>query len=94
MLQNYVVRTQNAGVFFGEIKERNGSEVTMTNVRRLWKWAGATECIGLATHGTTKPQECKFTVCVDELIIFGVIEIIPCTDESVKSLSEVKGWKV
>lgn len=31
----YIIRADRAGVFYGEIKERNGNEVTMTNVRRL-----------------------------------------------------------
>lgn len=93
MKQKYVVRTQHAGVFFGEIKELKGQEITMINARRLWQWAGATECIGLAKYGTTKPQECKFTVCIAEMTILGVIEIIPCTEEAAKSLSEVEEWK-
>lgn len=36
--QDYIVRCDRAGVFFGKIKERNGSEVTMTEVRKLWSW--------------------------------------------------------
>lgn len=39
--QDYIVRCDRAGVFFGKIKERNGSEVTMTEVRKLWSWEGA-----------------------------------------------------
>ena len=39
--QDYIVRCDRAGVFFGKIKERNGSEVTMTEVRKLWSWDGA-----------------------------------------------------
>ena len=38
--QDYIVRCDRAGVFFGKIKERNGSEVTMTEVRKLWRWDG------------------------------------------------------
>lgn len=34
--QNYIVRADRAGVFFGKIKERNGDEITMTDVRRIW----------------------------------------------------------
>ena len=40
-MKKYIVRGDRSGVFFGEIKERNGREVTMTNVRRLWYWDGA-----------------------------------------------------
>ena len=37
----YIVRANDAGVFAGNIKERNGTEVTMTNVRQLWYWSAA-----------------------------------------------------
>ena len=37
----YIVRAERAGVFFGHIRERVGSEVTMTDVRQLWYWSGA-----------------------------------------------------
>lgn len=89
----YIIRADRAGVFFGQIKERNGSEVTMTNVRRLWKWDGATECLQLANDGVLRPRNCKFTIVAPELTVLGVTEIIPCTDKSVKSLSEVAEWR-
>lgn len=47
--QYYIVRSDRAGVFFGRIKERNGSEVTMTDVRRIWYWYGAASLSQLAT---------------------------------------------
>ena len=93
MSKKVIVRTDRAGVFFGEIKERKGSEVTMTNVRRIWYWEGAASLSQLAVDGTSKPKECKFTVAVDEIIILGVIEIIPCTDKAVKSIEGVEEWK-
>ena len=37
----YIVRGKNSGVFAGNIAKREGTEVTMTNVRRLWYWDGA-----------------------------------------------------
>lgn len=39
--QKFIVRTNEAGVFFGEIKERTHDEITMLNVRKLWYWRGA-----------------------------------------------------
>jgi hypothetical protein len=92
--QYYVVRTDRAGVFFGQIKERNGSEVTMTNCRKIWSWDGATETLGLATHGVKYPDRCKFTVAVAEITVLGVIEIIPCTEKATESLRGVREWKV
>lgn len=91
--QFYIVRADRAGVFFGHIKERVGSEVTMTNVRRLWYWSGACSLSQLAVDGVKNPGECKFTVIVPEMTILGVIEIIPANEAAVKSIEAVKPWK-
>ena len=90
----YIVRADRAGVFFGHIKERVGSEVTMTNVRRLWYWSGACSLSQLAVDGVKNPGECKFTVIVPEMTILGVIEIIPANEAAVKSIEAVKPWKL
>lgn len=91
--QYYIVRSDRAGVFAGNIKERKGSEVTMTNVRRLWYWEGAASLSQMAVDGVANPSGCKFTVTVPEMIILGVIEIIPCSEEAEKSIKAVKEWK-
>lgn len=92
--QYYIIRADRAGVFFGNIKARNGSEVTMTNVRRLWYWEGAASLSQLAVDGTCKPKQCKFTVPVSEMTVLGVIEIIPCSEKSVESIAGVAEWKL
>lgn len=89
----YIIRADRAGVFFGHIKERRGSEVDLADVRRIWYWDGACSLSQLATEGTKKPKECKFTVTVPEMTVLGVIEVIPCTDAAVKSIMAVKEWK-
>lgn len=94
MEKYYIVRADRAGVFAGNIKERNGSEVTMTNVRRIWYWDGAASLSQMAVEGVKKPQNCKFTVTVPEMTILGVIEIIPCTDEAEKNIKGVPEWKM
>ena len=90
----YIVRADRAGVFFGHIMCRHGSEVTMSDVRRLWYWDGAASLSQLAVDGTSKPDNCKFTVTVPEITILGVIEIIPCSDKAVSSIMGVKEWRV
>ena len=92
--RNYIIRADRAGVFFGKIKERNGSEVTMTDVRRLWYWDGAASLSQMAVEGVKKPENCKFTVTVPEMTILGVIEVIPCTDEAEKNIKGVPEWKI
>lgn len=90
----YVVRGDRSGVFAGNIKERNGREVVMTDVRRLWLWDGACSISQIALDGVAKPKGCKFTVTVDELIVLDAIEIIPCTDKAEKSIRGVAEWKI
>lgn len=89
-----IVRAKEAGVFFGEIKERNGSEVVILNCRRLWYWDGAASLSQMAIEGVKAPQNCKFTVIVPEMTVLGVIEILPCTIEAVKAIESVPVWKI
>ena len=91
--KKFIVRAKDAGVFYGEIKERTGDEVTMTNARCLWYWDGAASLMQLAMEGVTAPHSCKFTVTADEVTILGVCEILPCTDKAVQSIDKVYVWK-
>ena len=93
MEQFYIIRTERAGVFFANIKERNGAEAIITNARRLWYWSGAASLSQLAVDGTSKPRECKFTVTVPEMIVLGVIEVIPCSEKATASILGVVEWK-
>lgn len=90
----YIVRCDRAGVFAGNIKERNGQEVTMTNARRIWYWDGASTLSQLAMEGTKKPHNCKFTMPVDEILLLEAIEIIRCTDVAEILIKGVYEWKV
>ena len=91
--QKFIVRCDRAGVFYGEIEERNGREVKMHNVRCLWYWDGAATLLQLAADGTTNPGGCKFTMAVDSLEVLDTIEIIPCTAEAMESIEGVEEWK-
>ena len=91
--QKYIVRCDRAGVFYGEIEGRNGKEIKMRNARCIWYWDGAATLLQLATEGTTEPENCKFTMTVDSLVVLDAIEIIPCTDRAIKSIEAVKEWK-
>jgi len=87
-----VVRTYSAGCFAGYIKSRSGQEVTMTKARRLWQWYGAMSLSELAVNGTEKPNDCKFAVEVD-VILINAIEVITTTKKAQKSIQGVKAWK-
>ena len=47
-----IVRGDRSGVFAGTLVSQEGQKVVLSNVRRLWRWYGATECIQIAAEGT------------------------------------------
>lgn len=89
----HIIRTDRAGVFFGNIKERNGSEAVLTDVRRLWYWDGAASLSQLALEGPSKARNCKFAVTVPEITVLGVIEIIPCSEAAENAINGVPVWR-
>ena len=89
----YIIRGDRSGVFFGQIAGRNGQEVKLRNVRKLWYWDGACAVEQLARDGVSFPRNCKFTVTVEEMTITDAIQIIKCTKKSKKSIIGVKEWK-
>jgi hypothetical protein len=93
MDQYYIVRGDRSGVFFGQVTARNGQEVELRNVRKLWYWDGACAVEQLAADGVTAPANCKFTVVVPEMTITDAIQIVPCSGGAVKVLSGVRVWK-
>ena len=89
-----IVRANGAGVFFGTLKEKNGSEVTLVNARKLHYWDGAGAVEGIAIQGTTKPQDCRFTVWVSEICILDVCQILPATEEASKIIEDIPEWRL
>lgn len=95
MIGKYViVRGDRSGVFAGVLKERDGKEACLTGCRRIWSWSGAASISQIATEGVKRPNECKFTVTVEEIIITDAIEVIPCTANSEKCIKEVLEWRM
>lgn len=87
-----IVRTYSAGVFAGYIVSRNGREVKLTQARRLWFWEGANSLSEMATHGTMKPNNCKFACPVDVLLL-EVVEILDVTEKAQACIQGVKVWQ-
>lgn len=92
--EKVIVRGDRSGVFYGTLNERNGQEVELLNCRRLWYWDGAASISQIAKEGVKKPENCRFTVSVDQIAILDTMEIIPCTDDAVKNIEGVPVWKV
>lgn len=89
-----IIRCNRAGVFFGTVARLEGHEAELHDVRRLWSWLGATDCLQMAAEGVKHPGECRFTVTVPLLVVTDAIEVTPCSDEAIRSIEGVKVWKI
>ena len=66
-----MIRTYSAGVHFGYLSKKvstlAGMEVTLLNARRVYQWSGAMTLSQLAMEGSTKQDDCKFTMEVSKI---------------------------
>ena len=74
-----IIRTYSAGVHIGTIKSIEGQVVTLSNARRLWKWAGAFTLNEVATRGVNRANS-RISQPVSEIVLFQAIEVIPLSD--------------
>ena len=96
-MENYIgkkciVRCDRSGVFFGTLEEMEGQRARISNVRNIWWWEGAASVMQLAKEGTKKPNDCKFTVTVTEIVVTDAIQVIPCTEEAISNIEAIKPW--
>lgn len=88
-----IVRTYNAGVWFGTIYQKSGKEVIVGDARRMYRWWAA-ESISLsavALHGLNL-EKSKICEAV-ESIWLEAVEIIPCTKKSIDSIEAAENVK-
>jgi hypothetical protein len=89
MIGHYVIiRTNLAGVWFGNLNKKSGNEVILSCARRLWRW-WAKESISLsavALYGV-KYEKSKVAPPVDSIWL-EAIEIIPTSPIATTNLME------
>ena len=94
MINKYViVRDDKAGVFFGILSKKENNELTLTEVRKIYHWSGANTVEDLAMFGVKNPEDCRITVKVPLIVLSNFNQILPCSEESIKSLGNVFVWK-
>lgn len=82
-----LVRTENAGVHFGTLVTRNGSEVLLENSIRIWYWEGAFTLSAVSQNGISKKS--KLSIPVPQIEVLGAIEIIPCSEKAIESIESI-----
>ena len=88
-----IIRSRDAGVFYGVLLKKSKSSVVLARSRRLWYWDGAASLSELSQYGVGKPGNCKFPREIPEHEISGWCEILPTTREAQKSIEEVPEWQ-
>lgn len=92
-LKYVLIRGDRSGVFAGFLQERDGREVTLVHARRLFVWYGAFTLSALAEQGTTKPDDCKFSVEMGEVLILDAIEVIQVSAFAANQLRGISAYE-
>lgn len=85
-----LVRSAQAGVYFGTLTSVEGETVIMTNVRNIWSWSGASCLSQIANDGI---NDGKVSPVVEKMGINGVCQIIPLSDTAITNLEGQPVWK-
>ena len=74
-----IIRTYAAGVHIGTLATQEGTQVDLTDARRLWSWSGAFTLNEVATTGVDRSRS-RISAHVPTIRLTEAIEIIPVTD--------------
>ena len=85
-MEYVIVRTYSAGVHAGFLEKQDGKMVVLRNTRRIWYWKGAASLSQMALSGVTCPNECKFSVTIQQNTLTEAIEIMLCTKEAMENI--------
>jgi len=87
-----IVRSHLAGVFFGILKEKNGTELTLEKVRKFYYFSGANTVEDLANQGALNVSNCKLTVEIENIVISDYVQILPCSTKAIKQIKSIPVW--
>jgi hypothetical protein len=87
--QRVIVRTQSAGVHYGTLAARRGTELDLADAKRVWSWQGRNTLHEISKRGVGSGS--RVSEAVDSITLLNVIEIIPCADEAVRNF-EAASW--
>lgn len=85
-----LVRSCDAGVYFGTLTNVDGEIVRLENVRNIWHWCGASCLSQIANDGITGD---KVSPVVESMVLNRVCQILPLTDKAITNLENQPVWK-
>jgi hypothetical protein len=84
-----IVRSYDAGVYYGTVTEVNGETVKVENVRNIWRWKGANCLADIATKGI---RDGDVSRVVSSMVLNRCCQLIPCTDVAINNLDNIEVW--
>lgn len=85
-----LVRSYDAGVYFGTLTNVEGESVRMEKVRNIWHWTGASCLSQIANNGITGD---RVSPTVDSMVLNRVCQILPLTEKAIENLEGQPIWK-
>lgn len=95
MYENFInkkvlVRSYDAGVYFGTLIEVEGDVARLENVRNIWEWQGASCLSQIANDGI---KGGKVSPVVDSMVVLRVCQMMLLSDRAVVNLEGQPIWK-
>lgn len=90
--KHVIVRSHEAGVFFGILIAKKGTEITLKNARKFFRFSGANTVEDIATKGALNVNDCKLTISVSEIVISNFVQILPCTKKAIDQIKKIPIW--
>lgn len=85
-----LVRSYDAGVYFGTLTKVEGDICRLENVRNIWHWTGASCLSQIANDGITGDQ---VSPVVSSMVLNRVCQILPLSDKAISNLEAQPVWK-
>lgn len=84
-----LVRSIEAGVYFGTLEAVDGQAVRLTDVRNIWHWTGANCLADIAEHGVTGD---KISRTVSTMVLTSACQLLPLSDAAIDNLYAQPAW--
>ena len=84
-----LVRSYDAGVYFGTLEKMEGEQCKLSNVRNIWHWTGASCLSQIANQGVTGD---KIGPVVESMILNRCCQIIPLSETAIANLEKQPLW--
>lgn len=93
-MENYkgkkvLVRSYDAGVYFGTMVDLQGEQVELANVRNIWSWQGASCLSQIANHGIGGG---RVSPVVKSMVLNRCCQIMPLEEEAISNLEGQPVW--